>query len=54
MNRIKEQIERKLIVEQAGFRQGKSCTRQVINLCQHIEDGYGNKKVRGVVLVDLR
>jgi hypothetical protein len=53
MNRIKEQVERKLITEQAGFRPGKSYTGQVLNLCQHTEDGYENKKVTGVVLVDL-
>jgi len=53
MNRIKSQIERKLIPEQAGFRPGKNCTGQVLNLCQHIEDGYENKKVTGVVFVDL-
>jgi len=53
MNRIKEQVERKLIDEQSGFRPGKSCTGQVLNLCQHIDDGYENKKVTGVVLVDL-
>ncbi|KAL4098793.1 hypothetical protein QTP88_023329 [Uroleucon formosanum] len=53
MNRIKRQIERKLIPEQAGFRPGKNCTGQVLNLCQHIEDGYENKKATGVVFVDL-
>jgi retron-type reverse transcriptase len=53
MNHIKEQVKRKLIVEQVGFKPGKSCTGQVINLYQQIEDGYENKKVTGVVLVDL-
>lgn len=53
MNRIKCQVERKLIPEQAGFKPGKSSTQQVLNLCQHIEDGYENKKVTGVVFVDL-
>jgi len=53
MNRIKCQVERKLIHEPAGFRPGKNCTRQVLNLCQHIENGYENKKVSEVVFADL-
>lgn len=53
INRIKEQVKRKLIAKQAGFRPGNSCPGQVLNLCHHIEDGYENKKVTGVVFVDL-
>lgn len=52
MNRIKCQVEKKLIPEQVGVRPGKNCTGQALNLCQHIEDGYENKKVTGVVFVD--
>lgn len=52
-NRIKEQVEGKFIAEQAGLRPGKSCTGQVLNHCQHFEDGYKNRNVTGFVLVDL-
>ena len=52
INRIKCQVERKLIPEQAGFRPCKNCSEQVLNLCQHIKDGHENKKVTGVVFVD--
>ena len=40
LNRIAEHVEAKLIPEQAGFRTGKSCTSQLLNLTEHIEDGY--------------
>ena len=40
LNRIAPTIEEHLIKEQAGFRPGKSCTSQLLNLAQHIEDGY--------------
>ena len=45
LNRLSPFIEHVLIPEQAGFRPGKSCTAQVLNLTQHTEDG--------LVLVDL-
>ena len=38
LNRIAPTIEQHLIKEQAGFRPGKSCTNQLLNLTQHIED----------------
>ena len=41
------------VPEQAGFRPGKSCTAQVLNLTQHIEDGFETGKITGIVLVDL-
>ena len=40
LNRITATVESHLIKEQAGFRPGKSCTSQLLNLTQHIEDGY--------------
>ena len=40
MNKIASVIEQHLIKEQVGFRSGKSCTSQLLNLTQHIEDGY--------------
>ena len=39
-NRIAPTIGEHLIKEQAGFRPGKSYTSQLLNLTQHIEDGY--------------
>ena len=35
------------------FPPGKSCTAQVLNLTQHIEDGFETGKITGIVLVDL-
>ena len=40
LNRIAPSVDRHLIKEQAGFRPGKSCCSQLLNLTQHIEDGY--------------
>lgn len=40
LNRLGPMVEDHLIPEQAGFRPGKSCTGQVVNLTQFIEDGY--------------
>lgn len=53
MNRIKSHIDEKLIPDQAGFRPGKACTGQVLSMCQHIEDGFEDKKITGAVFVDL-
>ena len=40
LNIIAPTIEQHLIKEQVGFRPGKSCTTKLLNLTQHIEDGY--------------
>ena len=53
MNRIAEHMDAKLIPEQAGFRPGKSCTSQLLNLTEHIEDGYEKRLITGAVFVDL-
>ena len=47
LNRIAPTIEQHLIKEQVGFRAGKSCTSQLLNLTQHIEDGYQECKITG-------
>jgi len=52
LNRIKTQIDQQIVPEQAGFRPGKTCTGQILNLCQHI-DGFENKKITIVVFIDL-
>ena len=46
-------IEEHLIKEQASFWPGKSCTSQLLNLIQHIEDGYQLGKITGTTFVDL-
>ena len=38
--------------EQAGFRLGKSCTSQLLNLTQHIDDGY-QESITGTAFVDM-
>ena len=42
-----------LIPEQAGFRPGKSCTSQLLNLTQLIEDWYEEGIITGAAFVDL-
>ncbi|KAE9535011.1 hypothetical protein AGLY_008303 [Aphis glycines] len=39
--------------EQAGFRAGKSCTSQFLNITQHIENGVEEKMITGAVFIDL-
>ena len=53
LNRIASAIEQHLIKEQAGFRSGKACTSQLLNLTQHIEDGYEEGMITGTAFVDL-
>ena len=53
LNRIAEHVDAKHIPEQAGFRPGKSCTSQLLNLTEHIGDGYEKRLITGAVFVDL-
>ena len=53
LNRVSPLLEQHLIKEQAGFRPGKSCTSQLLNLTQHIEDGYQRGMITGADFVDL-
>jgi hypothetical protein len=53
LNRLKKFIDVKLIKEQGGFRPGRSCTGQILGLTQHIENGYEEKKITGVIFMDL-
>ena len=53
LNRIAPSIEEHLIKEQVGFRPGKSCTSQLLNLTQHIEDGYKVGKITGTAFSGL-
>ena len=47
LNRTAPSVDRHLIKEQAGFRPGKSCCSQLLNLTQHIEDGYQRGMITG-------
>ena len=53
LNRVLPLIEQHLIKEQASFRPGKSCTSQLLNLTQHIEDGYQIGMITSAAFVDL-
>ena len=45
-------MEPKIIPQQAGFREGKLTTGQLLNLTQHIEDGFEKRLVTVAVFVD--
>ena len=51
--RISPTVERQMSPDQAGFRPGRSCCDQLLNLTQFIEDGYERKQITGTVFVDL-
>ena len=53
LNRVTPLIEQHLSKEQAGFRPGKSCTSQLLNLTQHNEDGYKRGMITSAAFVDL-
>ena len=53
LNRIAPVAEQHLIKEQAGFRTGKSCTSQLLNLTQHIADGYQRGMITSAAFIDL-
>ena len=44
LNHLAPFVEQHLIPKQAGFRPGKSCTSQLLNLAQLIEDGWDRQK----------
>ena len=53
LSRLYPFVEDHLISQQAGFRPGKSTTGQLLNLTQHNEDGYQERKIIGAVFVNL-
>ena len=53
LNRIAPVVEQRPIKEQVGFGTGKSCTSQLLNLTQHIADGYQRGMITGAAFVDL-
>lgn len=48
LNRISNKIDGKLIRQHNGFRAGKSCTGQILNLVKKIKNGYEIKMITGV------
>ncbi len=53
LSRICETVKEHLSADQAGFRPGRSCSSQVLNLTRYIEDGFETKQITGAVFVDL-
>ena len=53
LTRLQCKIEHKLIPQQVGFRPGKSCCSQVLNLTQHTEDGFELGQITGAAFIDL-
>ena len=53
INKVSPLLEQHLIKEQAGFRPGTSCTSKLLNLTQHIEDGYQRGMITDAAFVDL-
>ena len=51
--RIPPTVEDQLSVDQSGFREGRSCASQVLNLIQYIEDRYETRKITGAIFIDL-
>ena len=51
--RVSPLLEQHLIKEQAGFLPGKSCTSQLLNITQHIEDSYQRGMITDAAFVDL-
>ena len=53
LNRLGPITEEHLMQVQAGFRPGKPCTGQVLNLTQNNEDGFERNEPTGGVFVEL-
>ena len=53
LNSVSPLLRKHLIKEPAGFRPGKSSPSQLLNLTQHIEDGYQRGMITGASFVDL-
>ena len=53
LNRLVSFVDQHLITEQAGFRPGKSCISQLLNLTLFFEDGHEKESITGASLLDL-
>lgn len=50
---IQAQIEKALLKEQVGFKQGRSCCKQVLSLVWHVKNGLQKRLKSGAVFLDL-
>ena len=53
LSRLQCKIELKLIPQQAGFRPGKLCCSQMLNLTHHIEDGFELGQITGAAFISF-
>jgi len=53
MHRISPTLDDTIVVEQAGFRHGRSTFDQVLALTTFIENGFQRKQKTGVIFLDL-
>lgn len=53
LNHLSPLVEKHLIPKQDGFLPGKSCTYEVLNITQHIANGFENGLVTGAMFVNL-
>ena len=53
LSQILPTVEDQLSVDQSGFRAGRYCAGQVLNLTKYIEDGYETRNITGAVFIDL-
>lgn len=53
LNRLTPSKDAKLIPKHAGFKLGNSCTSQLLNPTQFIEDGFGTDAITGAVSIDI-
>lgn len=53
MNKISKSVGTIIKLQQPDFRTRKSCTRQILNLIQHIRDGFEKRKITKAVFLDL-
>lgn len=53
LQRFTPLINPKLTKDQAAFRPGRSCAGQLLNLTQHIEDGFEHKLITRAAFFDL-
>ena len=53
LGRLTPVVKPKIVSQQAGFREDKSTTSQLLNLTQHIKDGFEKRLVTGAVFVNL-
>ncbi|KAL4153873.1 hypothetical protein QTP88_001706 [Uroleucon formosanum] len=53
LRRMSPLLDRRIPMEQAGFRSGRNCCKQVLALTTYVENGFQNKLKSGAVFLDL-